>query len=36
MFKKYFLKVIVTMVTGFVLYGTNPNYDQHESKVSEI
>ena len=36
MIKKYFLKVLATMVTGFVLYGTNPNYDQHESKVAEI
>tara|TARA_X000000368_G_C22891834_1_gene650004 strand:+ start:274 stop:579 length:306 start_codon:yes stop_codon:yes gene_type:complete len=36
MLKKYFLKVLVTIVTGFVLYGTIPNYDQHESKVAEI
>tara|TARA_B110000438_G_scaffold234904_1_gene231468 strand:+ start:56 stop:361 length:306 start_codon:yes stop_codon:yes gene_type:complete len=36
MFKKYFLKVIATIVTGFVLYGTNPNYEQHELIVSEI
>ena len=36
MFEKYFLKVLATMVTGLVLFGTNPNYDQHESKVAEI
>ncbi|MBI89650.1 MAG: hypothetical protein CMG60_06130 [Candidatus Marinimicrobia bacterium] len=35
MFKKYYSKIILVLTTGVVLYGTNPGYEQHESKVSE-
>jgi len=36
MLKKYLLKFFVTMIAGFVLYGTNPNYEHHELRVSKL
>ena len=36
MFKKYFLKILTLIIAGFVLYGTNPDYEQHEFKVATI
>ena len=34
--KKYYLFLSTFLITGIVLYGTNPNYDQHESLVAEL
>ena len=34
--KKYYIFISTFLVTGIVLYGTNPNYEQHESLVAEI
>ena len=34
--KKYTLIILVFSVTGFLLYGTNPNYVLHESLGAEI
>tara|TARA_Y100001968_G_scaffold323846_1_gene362196 strand:+ start:1128 stop:1433 length:306 start_codon:yes stop_codon:yes gene_type:complete len=36
MSKKYFLIFSITMTIGFVLYITNPSYEQHELIVAEI
>ena len=36
MLKKYLFKFFVTMIAGFVLYGTNPNYEHHELRVSKL
>jgi len=34
--KKYSFVILAFSVTGILLYGTNPNYEQHESLVAEI
>ena len=34
--KKYSLMILAFSVTGILLYGTNPNYEQHESLVAEV
>ena len=34
--KKYYLFLSTFLITGVVLYSTNPNYDQHESLVAEV
>ena len=34
--RKYHLFLSTFLITGIVLYGTNPNYDQHESLVAEV
>ena len=34
MFKKYFVFALPLVLGGFVLYGTNPDYKQHEALVS--
>ena len=33
---KNYLFLSTFFITGIVLYGTNPNYDQHESLVAEV
>ena len=33
---KNYLFLLTFLITGIVLYGTNPNYDQHESLVAEV
>ncbi len=35
MFKKYYFKIIVVLAAGILLYGTNPDYKQHELKVAK-
>ncbi|OUX31903.1 MAG: hypothetical protein CBE24_04370 [bacterium TMED264] len=34
MSKSLFYKISALIISGFVLYGTNPSYDQHETKVA--
>ena len=34
--KKYYLFLSTFLITGIVLYATNPNYYQHESLVAEV
>ena len=36
MFKKYFVIALPFVLGGFILYGTNPDYKQHEALVSMI
>ena len=36
MFKKYFFKILKLIITLSILYGTNPDYGQHEFKVATM
>tara|TARA_Y100000588_G_C13731676_1_gene701710 strand:+ start:372 stop:677 length:306 start_codon:yes stop_codon:yes gene_type:complete len=36
MFKKYFFKILTLIITLSILYGTNPDYGQHEFKVATM
>ena len=34
MSKSFLYKMSALIISGFILYGTNPSYDQHETKVA--
>ena len=34
MSKSFLYKISALIISGIVLYGTNPSYDQHETKVA--